>query len=261
MENPQGPDTSLYQGKDIRHWLVGSQFCAIKISEATFADPVYRYTLPQADEATNIVGILGYHFLDAFADPEQQAAVFLGHADSRVDRLVLDVEGAALEKPNFALRFAQYVASHDKRPLGGYSSEGTWPSVFSNPVFKFFWVANYGNIVGRLNPSLNPNKNNKVKFQQFTDKPIDFNHFFGSMNDLYAFFGKKQLVTKFKVRAVTTPNPDVNQQVEAHDKNRQYILNLVQAGVTDPNRYIQYLDQMQNEVNAIAAIAATAPTK
>lgn len=255
---PKGPDTSLYQGSDISRWLRGSNFSIVKVSEAAFPDPELQPHLAQSVAAPNIIGTMGYHYLDAFVTPEEQAAVFLGHADTRVDRLVLDWEAAALDKPNFAIRFATEVLNNDPhhRGIGLYCSEGNWKRPVADakyngkPLFNFFWVANRSGFpVGHYEPYLAT----RWTFWQYTNVPIDFNYFNGSLNSLRAFFGKQEI--KLMVNPVVTGNVAIDTELKAIDTNRHYIMNLS----NDNPRHADiagYLDKVMAQANEIAIKAA-----
>lgn len=118
-----GFDWSYYQApRDLRSaFAEGNRFCVIKASEGeSYRDPKYAQHVANASVAGLTVG--AYHFArpdwsdgSPAADGRQEARVFLGAIDPRIEFVVLDLEATALnaqETTDYVLGFwGEVIAS------------------------------------------------------------------------------------------------------------------------------------------------------
>lgn len=174
MKPAAGIDVSVWQA-DISHLVPQVDFVIARASIGAGTDARYAKHAAVTLHAGKVLG--AYHFATFGPGPTRQAQTFLKAAGNAAF-LVVDDEGVALKHPATVRGIIANLHKLDpqRRFVGLYSSEGTWPGDLGQ---DFAWVAHYG--LNGKKPKL------PYRFFQSRGSPLDLDEYNGSATALKAW--------------------------------------------------------------------------
>ena len=201
MSQPQGIDVAYPQGPDYdwRQWRGKISFGMCKATEGlTITDPYFVNNWNAMWELSSTMPRFAYHFFHASDDPVRQAERFVAavkpHGLLPGDNLVMDLEATRSDGSNDGVS-ASVVAERARTFL--HTANGLAPNhrvlVYTNPGFAdtgacagldlwYLWVAHYG-----VSSPAVPKPWSHWTFWQYTDSPVDTDHFNGTEAQLLSF--------------------------------------------------------------------------
>ena len=167
----RGIDVSVYNGS-IASILPAIDFVIARASVGAARDAKYADHQAATLHARKVLG--AYHFAVYGPGPTRQAQAFLASA-THAAFLAVDDEGVALTHPATVRAIIANLHRLDpqRRKVGLYSSEGTWPG---NLGQDFDWVAHYG--LGNGKPT------RPYRFFQYQGHPLDRDEYNGTVVEL-----------------------------------------------------------------------------
>lgn len=176
-----GIDTSHFNGDVTTHTLAGCSFAFGQASVGLWGDPAFPGDLATFKKADVVTG--AYHYAVFGPGPTRQAQYFLGKAlDAEILAVDAETRGSngILQHPATVRALIVNIRRLDprKRPIGLYSSRGTWPGDCAQ---DFNWVADYVGDPHR--PGVSPRI--PWKFWQRSGNTIDRDVFAGTLDDLH----------------------------------------------------------------------------